>query len=173
MNVSRKHPLEIKTNCNSSFIFDVRWGPACWSERNSRGVLPLVHLSKQWLKPEITHQQHRHDRRARAEEQSNSRLRTGNKQSPLQTQWGDSGSCCGDCTPEQEEETSYQTQARKQSNGRGGCSFLFRRGGAEVRGGETAGGTNRGGEGGLVWASRGSKTCLAWPLPSSSSSESQ
>lgn len=29
---------------------------------------------------------------------------------------GDSGSCCGDCTCEQDEETSHQTQAGKQSD---------------------------------------------------------
>lgn len=87
---------------------------------------------------------------------SNTQVSTGNKQTPPQTQWGDSGSCCTDCTAEQEEETSHQTRARKQSEG----SFGSRAGGVEQRWGVgvrgAAGGTNR--QGGL----KGSKTCLAF-----------
>ena len=89
---------------------------------------------------------------------SNTQVRTGNKQTPPQTQWGDSGSCCTDCTAEQEEETSHQTQARKQSEGE--LWFPGRRGGAEVGrwgggGGQQEGQTGRG-------ALKGSKTCLAF-----------
>lgn len=79
-------------------------------------------------------------------------VRTGSKQTPPQTQWGDGGSRCSDCTAEQEEEMSYQTRAGKQSAG----SFhsLAREGWSR--------GERRGG---LKESKR--------PLPSSSSSESQ
>lgn len=61
--------------------------------------------------------------------ESKAQVRTGNKQTPPQAQWDDSGSCCGDCTAEQEEEMSHQTQARKQSEG----SFHSWAGGVEQR----------------------------------------
>lgn len=56
-------------------------GPVCWSgvwERNSQGVLPLAHLSKQLIKPEITHHG-QHGRRAvpGLENQSRATLRSG------------------------------------------------------------------------------------------------
>lgn len=141
-----------------SFVCQVKrvvMGPVCWLgvwERNSR-VLLIVHLSKQLIKPEITHRE-QHGRRAEAWardwEQSNTQLRTGNKQTSPQTQWGDSGSCCSDCTAEQEEETSHQTQARKQSEG----SFRSwsrevgqrweERGGGRQQQGQTEGGAVRG-----------------------------
>lgn len=50
-------------------------GLVCWSgvwERNSRVVLPLAHLSKQLIKREITHQE-RHGRRAGPELEPESR----------------------------------------------------------------------------------------------------
>lgn len=56
---------------------------------------------------------------AEAPDQSNIKVRTGNKQSPPQTQWGDSGPRCSDCTAEQEEETSHQAQAQQQPKGGG------------------------------------------------------
>ena len=76
---------------------------------------------------------------------SNTQVRTGNKQTPPQTQWGDSGSCCTDCTAEQEEETSHQTQARKELGGGVGVPGGGGGGGGGGwgGGGGAAGGTNR------------------------------
>lgn len=146
--MSLKHPLQrLKTTLNYSCD---GWNEASasWWWRNSEGVLPPAHLSKQLIKPKITHQHItwlRCRAWAEAREQSNSKVRAGNKQPPPHTQWGDGGSHCSDCTAEQEEETSHQAQAQQQSEKRGGGgSFLCRRGGAEVRGRRQQDRTNKG-----------------------------
>ncbi len=163
--LSLKHPLQTRDQNKLQFPLFFRcqvkrvMGSVCWSGVWERGLL-LAHLSKQLIRPEITHQE-QHGRRAvvRAgvREQSNTQTRTGNKQTPPQTQWGDSGPCCSDCTAEQEEETSHQTRARKQSEG----SFGSWAGGVEQRWeeGDSRRDKQRGeGMRGL----RGSKTCLAF-----------
>ena len=133
--------------------------PVCWSgvwERNSQGVLPLAHLSKQLIKPEITHED-RHGQRACPELVCENResLRSGqeiNRRLPRL-----SGVTVAPAVVIVLLNRRRKRPIRGWKTIWGVLSFLGWRGGAEVRGGREQQGQTEGGRG-----SKGSKTCLAF-----------